>query len=254
MPAMHPGEPTEEPLLRVVRRPADERRATCQAPRVPPRPGQSRLARQARPCEQGASRGRSCPCHGSRPVLVTKQDRSGRPIIVARGPRRWLRPARLSRQPEPGRSPPPDVGGSPRPGRRAARGSIVLHHEADRYTKVEHTLPTPRSADRPDRALRVSHHTSRSCRALLTVPAHGTLDGFSKRCRLLAELPLEPGVIYDERFLELVEHLKYFAQSRVEETHGPQQNLRCRLHACWLAHFLEDHLHKLACCDGLGAG
>src|SRR5687768_4457231 len=94
----------------------------------------------------------------------------------------------------------------------------------------------------PDRPLRVSHHTSRSCRALLTVPAHGTLDGFSKRCRLLAELPLEPGIIYDERFLELVEHLKYFAHSRVEKTHRPQQDLRCRLHACRLADLLEDYL------------
>ena len=40
--------------------------------------------------------------------------------------------ARISRQPEPGRSPRPDVGGSPQPGPRAARGPIVLHHGADR--------------------------------------------------------------------------------------------------------------------------
>jgi negative regulator of sigma E activity len=32
MPTMPPGEPAEEPFLRVVRRPADERRATCHAP------------------------------------------------------------------------------------------------------------------------------------------------------------------------------------------------------------------------------
>jgi hypothetical protein len=65
---------------------------------------------------------------------------------------------------------------------------------------------------------RISHHTSRSGRALLTVPPHSTLDGFSKRRRSLAERPLEPGVIYDERFLELVEHLDRLADARVEQT------------------------------------
>jgi hypothetical protein len=43
-------------------------------------------------------------------------------------------------------------GGFPRPVRRAARGPIVLHHGAERLAKVTHLLPTPRSADRPDRA------------------------------------------------------------------------------------------------------
>ena len=41
MPAMPPGEPVEEPFLRVVRRPADERRATCHARGAPPRPGRA---------------------------------------------------------------------------------------------------------------------------------------------------------------------------------------------------------------------
>src|SRR5215212_1220607 len=38
MPTMPPGELAEEPFLRVVRRPADERRATCQARGAPPVP------------------------------------------------------------------------------------------------------------------------------------------------------------------------------------------------------------------------
>jgi hypothetical protein len=70
----------------------------------------------------------------------------------------------------------------------------------------------------PGRARRVSHHTSRSGRSLLTIPPYSTLDGFSKRRRLLTELPLEPGAIYDERFLELVEHLDRLADARVEQT------------------------------------
>jgi hypothetical protein len=70
----------------------------------------------------------------------------------------------------------------------------------------------------PGRARKVSHHTSVSGRALLTVPAYGTLDGLPEWRRLLAELPFEPGVIYDERFLELVEHLDRLADARVEKT------------------------------------
>ena len=70
----------------------------------------------------------------------------------------------------------------------------------------------------PGRARKVSRHTSRSGWALLTVPPYSTLDGFPERCRLVAELSLEPGVIYDERFLELVEHLDRLADGRVEET------------------------------------
>ncbi len=68
----------------------------------------------------------------------------------------------------------------------------------------------------PGRARRVSRHTSRSGRALLSVPSYSTLDGFPERRGMLAELPLEPGVIYDEWFLELVEHLDRLADSRVE--------------------------------------
>ena len=35
MPAMPPGEPADKPFLRIVRRPADEQRATCHAPGAP---------------------------------------------------------------------------------------------------------------------------------------------------------------------------------------------------------------------------
>src|SRR5215208_4881308 len=101
---------------------------------------------------------------------------------------------------------------------------------------------------------RVSHHTSRSGWALLTVPSYSTLDGFPKRRRLLAERLFELGVIHHEGFLKLVEHLDRLADSWVEKTHSPQQHLRCSLDACWLADFLEDHLHEPARCERLGAG
>src|SRR5215204_4336404 len=101
---------------------------------------------------------------------------------------------------------------------------------------------------------RVSHHPSRSGWALLTVPSYGALDGFPKRRRLLAERLFELGVIHHEWFLELVEHLDRLADSWVEKTHSPQQHLRCRLDACRLADFFEDHLHELARCERLGAG
>src|SRR5215207_11776105 len=107
------------------------------------------------------------------------------------------------------------------------------------------TLRREQQADSP---------TSRSGCALLTVPPYGTLDGFPERCGVVAECSREVGVIYDERFLELVEHLDRLAQGRVEETNSPQQDLGCRLDACWLADFLEDHLHELARCECLGAG
>src|SRR5215208_2932878 len=127
-----PTEPRRRDALRVVRRPADERRATCHAPGAPSRPGRSRLAIQAKPCGQGASRRRSCPGHRSRPLMVAPQDRGRRSLVGARLPKPWLRLARLSRQAEPGRSLRPDVGGSPRPGPRAARGTIVRCHGANR--------------------------------------------------------------------------------------------------------------------------
>src|SRR5215210_1399483 len=87
-------------------------------------------------------------------------------------------------------------------------------------------------------------HTSRSCWALLSVPPYATLDGFPKRRRLLAEGLFELGVIYHEGLLKLVEHLDRLADSRVEKTYSPQQDLRCRLQAYRLADLLEDHLHE----------
>src|SRR5215211_5518984 len=55
MPTMPPGEPADKPLLQILRRPANERRATRRAPGVQPCPGWSRMALQARPCGQGAA-------------------------------------------------------------------------------------------------------------------------------------------------------------------------------------------------------
>src|SRR5215212_11352195 len=97
-------------------------------------------------------------------------------------------------------------------------------------------------------------HTSRSGRALLSVPPYGTPDGFPKRRRLLAERLFELGVIHHEWLLELVEHLDRLADARVEKTYSPEHDLRSRLHACWLADLLEDHLHELARCERLWAG
>ncbi len=58
--------------------------------------------------------------------------RSRRPVVGARRPRRSLRPAPLSRRPDPGRSPGPDMGGFSKPGLRAARGPIIPCHGANR--------------------------------------------------------------------------------------------------------------------------
>jgi hypothetical protein len=69
LPTGPPRESAGEPFLQVVRRSADERRATRHAPGAPPRPGRSRLALQAGPCGQGAGGGRGGPGHRSRPVL-----------------------------------------------------------------------------------------------------------------------------------------------------------------------------------------
>src|SRR5215217_2947714 len=82
-----------------------------------------------------------------------------------------------------------------------------------------------------------------SARTLGAVPSHR-----------MAKRLLELGVIDHERFLELVEHLDHLTHSRIEKTHRPQQDLRCRLDACRLANFLENHLHELTCCERLGAG
>src|ERR671917_2759567 len=90
-------------------------------------------------------------------------------------------------------------------------------------------------------------------RAVLAVPSHGLPYGLSKWCGVVAEGSREVGVVHDERFLELVEHLDRLAQGRVEETQDLQQDLRCRLDACRLADLLEDHLYKLARRDRLGA-
>src|SRR5215211_8119871 len=70
-------------------------------------------------------------------------------------------------------------------------------------------------------------HTSRSGRALLSVPPYATLDGFPKRRRLLAKGLFEFGVIHHEGFLKFVEHLDRLAHSRVEKPYCPQQDLRC---------------------------
>jgi hypothetical protein len=62
---------------------------------------------------------------------ATTQDRDRRAVVACR-PRRWLSLGRLSRRPEPGRGPRRGMGGFPRPGCRAPRGTIVRLHGADR--------------------------------------------------------------------------------------------------------------------------
>src|SRR5215217_9035652 len=91
-------------------------------------------------------------------------------------------------------------------------------------------------------------------RTLAAVPAHRLAYRRLQRRGLLAERLLELGVIHHEGFLELVEHLDRLADSRVEKTHSPKHDLRCRLEACWLAHLLEDHLHEPARRERLGTG
>jgi hypothetical protein len=71
-----------------------------------------------------------------------------------------------------------------------------------------------------------------SGRTRAAVPPHRVAYRLLERRGVLAECPFELGVIYHEGFLELVEHLDRLAASRVEKTHRPQQDLRCRLHAC----------------------
>src|SRR5919107_85059 len=87
--------------------------------------------------------------------------------------------------------------------------------------------------------------------AVLAVPSHGLPYGLSKWCCVVAEGSREVGVVHNERFLELVEHLHHLVQGRVKETHCPQHDLRYRLDACRLADLLEDHLYDLARRDRL---
>src|SRR5215211_4812937 len=93
-----------------------------------------------------------------------------------------------------------------------------------------------------------------SARTLGAVPSHRMAYRLPERRGVLAKRLFELGVIDHERFLELVEHLDHLTHSRIEKTHRPQQDLRCRLDACRLANFLENHLHELARCERLGAG
>src|SRR5215217_2737657 len=92
-----------------------------------------------------------------------------------------------------------------------------------------------------------------SGRTLAAVPAYRLAYRLLQRRGVLTERLFELGVIYHKWFLKLVEHLDYLAHSRVEKTHSPKQDLRCRLQACWLAHLLEDHLNEPARCERLGA-
>src|SRR5215203_1203949 len=100
----------------------------------------------------------------------------------------------------------------------------------------------------------ISGRASSPPRAVLAVPSHGLPYGLLEWCGVVAEGSREVRVVHDERLLELVEHLDRLAQRGVEETQCPQQDLRCRLDACWLADLLEDHLHELARLDRRGAG
>jgi hypothetical protein len=100
-------------------------------------------AGRAWPAKQGAGCGRGGPGCRGRPVLATAQDRHRRAVLAACLPRRRLRLGRLSPQPEPGRGSRWGMGGLTWPGCRAARGSIVHHHGADRQEKVKRPSPKP---------------------------------------------------------------------------------------------------------------
>src|SRR5215208_5368090 len=67
-----------------------------------------------------------------------------------------------------------------------------------------------------------------SGRTLAAVPAYRLAYRRLQRRRLLAERLFELGVIHHEGLLELVEHLDRLADSRIDKTHRPQQDLRCR--------------------------
>src|SRR5215203_243472 len=96
--------------------------------------------------------------------------------------------------------------------------------------------------------------TNISGRTLAAVPANSSAYRLLERRGLLAKRLLELGVIHHEGFLELVKHLDHLAHARVEKTHSPKHDLRCRLDARRLADLLEDHLHEPACRERLGTG
>src|SRR5215210_472744 len=96
--------------------------------------------------------------------------------------------------------------------------------------------------------------TNSSGHPLAAVPPYRVAYGLLEGRGALTERPLEPGVVHDEGFLELVEHLYRLADSRIEHSYGPEQDLRCRLDARRLADLLEDHPYELARRDRLGAG
>src|SRR5215212_717018 len=91
----------------------------------------------------------------------------------------------------------------------------------------------------------LSSWTNISGQRLATIPSHRLAYRLLQRRDVLAELPLELGLIYHEWFLELVEHLDQLPHSGIEKTHRPQQDLRCSLDACRLANLLEDYLNEL---------
>src|SRR5215212_5882825 len=129
-------------------------------------------------------------------------------------------------------------------------------------TKDEAKDPATRADSRtslnPGREVRrislLGSWTNISGRTLAAVPAYRLAYSLLQRRRVLAECLLELGVIHHEGFLELVEHLDHLADSRVEKTYSPKQDLRCSLDAYRLAHLLEDHLHELARRGRFGAG
>src|SRR5918998_5175252 len=96
--------------------------------------------------------------------------------------------------------------------------------------------------------------TNISGSTLAAVPAHRLCYRLSQWGGVLAERPLKLGVVHHEGFLELVEHLDGLADPRVEQTYGPQQDLRRHLEACRPADLLGDRLNELARRDGLGIG
>jgi hypothetical protein len=89
-------------------------------------------------------------------------------------------------------------------------------------------------------------------------PWRNVAYGLLERRGMIAERPLELGVVSHEGFLELVEHLDSLADSRVEQTYRPQQDSRLLSKACprashpgiWLACTLEAQLSGTIRCLG----
>ena len=123
---MPPGEPADKPLLRVVRRSADEQRATRHAPGAPPRPGRSPWPAKLGPVSKAlavgvAAHNEKAGLSWLRHKIGQKTARRGPPFEALVPPRAAISLARVWKK--------SSLQGweDSRPVRHAARGPIVLH-------------------------------------------------------------------------------------------------------------------------------